>query len=107
MPELTTDLGEMSELTMVLRSLSLSEEDGGPVQAVGLGEGVSTACWVPPSLPPEPEEAGVPEADEPEEPPFAPPVSPDPQPPTVAQTTPPSTAMTTTTAMSAKSRRRR
>ena len=34
---------------MVLRSLSLSEEDGGPVQAVGLGEGVSSACWVPPS----------------------------------------------------------
>ena len=48
MPVLTTDLGEMSASTMVLRSLSLSDEEGGPVQAVGLGEGASLA-WLPPS----------------------------------------------------------
>ncbi len=103
MPELTTDLGEISALTMVLRCLSLSEEDGGPVQAVGLGDGVSLACSAPPPEPEEPEEA---DADEREPPPSALPFAP-PQPPTAAQTTPPSTAMTMTAAMSAKSRRRR
>ena len=106
MPELTTDLGEISELTMVLCSLSLSDEDGGPVQAVGLGEGVSAACLVPPSVPAAPGELDVPEAAELGEPPLVP-VPPDPPPPTVAQTTPASTAIATTTAMSAKSRRRR
>ena len=82
MPVLTTDFGEMSALVMVLRSLSLSEEDGGPVQAVGLGEGVSLTFSPSPPLP-EPEES---EPDEPVaelEPPV--PGSSEPQPPALAQ----------------------
>jgi len=70
---------------------------------VGLGEGVSAACWVPPFLlPEEAEEEGVED-----EPPVEPPPPLEPQPPTADQRTAPSTAMMTTAAMSAKSRRRR
>ena len=89
MPELTTDLGAMSGLTMVLASLSLSEDDGGPVQAVGLGRGVRAAVVLPADEPP------------------ALSAEPDPHPLATVQTTRARTTTATTAAASAARRRRR
>ena len=81
---------------MVLRSLSLSDEDGGPVQTVGLGDGVGrSSCGSSPFSR---------ESAEPARP--SPPVS-EPQLPMAVHSTPPSTAMITIRAIRAKNRRRR
>ena len=86
---------------MVLTGLSLSEDDGGPVHAVGLGCGVRAAVVLPPDelLEEPPALVVVPE-------PALPPEL-EPQPLATAQSTRARTMMATTAATSAARRRRR
>ena len=100
----TTDLGEISELEMTLRSLRRSLSEGLPVQAAAawaleVGEGLGDA-----DEPDEVEEPEEPEPDADEEPPAEAWSLP---PRVTANTTPAMTATSTRTASSATSRRRR